>query len=123
MSITTTYQQTFLKMTETNKEPRVLHLTLTSKWFKMILDGIKPEEYREVKAYWSKRLLDGHGKAKEFDVIVFKNGYAKNCPMIAVEFKGLEYRTGNQEWGAQPGIKYYVLLLGEILAMENIKST
>jgi hypothetical protein len=36
---------------------RVLKLTLKKHWFDMISKGIKPEEYREVKAYWTKRLL------------------------------------------------------------------
>lgn len=36
---------------------RVLNLTLKKQWFDMISKGIKPEEYREVKAYWTKRLL------------------------------------------------------------------
>ena len=36
---------------------RILNLTLKKHWFDMISKGIKPEEYREVKAYWAKRLL------------------------------------------------------------------
>lgn len=34
----------------------ILHLTLTKKWFDMILSGEKKEEYREIKGFWSKRL-------------------------------------------------------------------
>lgn len=48
---------------------RVLNLTLKKHWFDMISKGIKPEEYREVKAYWTKRLLlDKNGdKLNQFD--------------------------------------------------------
>ncbi len=36
---------------------KILHLTLTKKWFDMILSGEKTEEYREIKDYWIRRLL------------------------------------------------------------------
>lgn len=36
----------------------ILHLTLTKQWFDMIESGEKTEEYREIKPYWIKRLLD-----------------------------------------------------------------
>lgn len=36
---------------------KVLHLTLKKKWFDMILSGEKKEEYREIKPYWIKRLI------------------------------------------------------------------
>ena len=39
---------------EQNNE-RSLHLILCHKWFKMIEDGIKNEEYRERTPYWCKR--------------------------------------------------------------------
>ena len=38
------------------KEKKVLRLTVCKKWFNMIVAGTKNEEYREVKAYWAKRL-------------------------------------------------------------------
>lgn len=42
---------------------RILNLTLKKQWFDLISKGIKLEEYREVKAYWAKRLLlDKDGK-------------------------------------------------------------
>lgn len=42
---------------------RNLHMTLKKQWFDMIASRFKPEEYREVKAYWTKRLLlDKNGK-------------------------------------------------------------
>lgn len=41
---------------------RVLNLTLKKHWFTLISKGFKPEEYREVKAYWTRRLmLDKNG--------------------------------------------------------------
>lgn len=37
---------------------KTLHLVLKAKWYDMIASGEKKEEYREVKPYWEKRLLD-----------------------------------------------------------------
>lgn len=34
----------------------ILHLPLKEKWYRMIKAGIKTEEYREINAYWTKRL-------------------------------------------------------------------
>ena len=35
-----------------------LHLNLKKKWFEMIFNGIKTEEYREIKEHWASQLLD-----------------------------------------------------------------
>lgn len=40
------------------KQADTLHLILKRKWYEMIASGIKKEEYREIKPYWEKRLLD-----------------------------------------------------------------
>ena len=34
----------------------ILDLPIKSKWYEMIENGIKKEEYREIKEYWEKRL-------------------------------------------------------------------
>lgn len=90
--------------------PRVLHLTLKKKWFDMIASGVKKEEYRETKPYWDKRLL-----GKDYDVIRFRNGYAKDSPTMTVEYKGLDVALGVIEWGAPGETPVYILELGEIL--------
>jgi hypothetical protein len=85
------------------KIERILHLTLMKKWFDEILAGNKKIEYREIKPYWTKRLLDEIGKPREYDFIYFRNGYSRNCRKMKVEFKGL--RIG----------KEYEILLGDIV--------
>ena len=40
------------------KRTNTLHLVLKGKWYDMIASGVKTEEYREIKPYWEKRLLD-----------------------------------------------------------------
>lgn len=36
----------------------ILHLPLKAEWYNLIESGIKKEEYREIKPYWIKRLLE-----------------------------------------------------------------
>lgn len=119
---------------------KILNLTLSKKWFDMILSGKKTEEYREIKDYWIKRLaickgnspiaagyfckkaicvsciLRGNGfKEIDFDVIRFKNGYRKDAPEFEIECNGIEISTGIEEWGAVPEKKYFVIKLGKII--------
>jgi len=83
-------------------EKRILHLTLIKKYFDLIASGKKIKEYRDIKPYWTKRLL-----GKSFDEIYFKNGYSKNAPFMRVEFKGMEKRDK------------YVISLGKVLEIKN----
>jgi len=54
--------------------------------------GTKKIEYRDIKPYWTKRLLDENNKPKKYDIIYFKNGYSKDCRKMKVQFKGLKIR-------------------------------
>lgn len=80
----------------------ILHLNVKKEFFDMIKNGEKKEEYREVKPYWIKRLLDigipniGY-KAKGFDYIQFKNGYQKGAPTLLIECKGITIGKPNKE--------------------------
>ena len=107
--------------------PAVLRLTLKKKWYDMILSGEKKEEYREVKAYWTNRLVDvwiGEGeeyhhedtfRAKEFDYVEFKNGYAKDAPTMLVEFKGIEIGNATPEWSDNWQGQVFAISLGAVL--------
>ena len=87
---------------------KVLHLNLYRKYFDQILKGEKTTEYREVTPYWSKR-LDG----RHYDVIQFRNGYAKIAPTMIVEFKGMGIVT----FQTTPT---YAIELGKILEVKNV---
>ena len=123
---------------------KTLHLNLKKKWFDMILSGEKTEEYREIKNYWIDRLsmfkfkcsegekvtdlelysvitqnldilqFDING-FKNFDTITFSNGMTPPVPRFEVEFKGFEIREGKPEWGAEKGVKYFVLKVGKVI--------
>ena len=69
----------------------------------MIKSGVIKEEYREIKDYWIKRFKDMSLEPpfkpfKSFSVIEFKNGYAKDAPVMRVEFKGIRIGKPKIEW-------------------------
>lgn len=82
---------------------RVLNLTILKEWFDLIACGKKKKEYRDIKPYWTKRLV-----GKSFDEIHFKNGYNKNSPFMRVEWKGMKKEKDK-----------YVIFLGKILEVKN----
>ena len=125
--------------------PSCLQLSLKTKWFEMTKAGIKTEDYREINHYWIKRLMtkkynniyqneqeaiDGIVKhidpnylvknhSKKFDCNVMTLGYPKSTDterILKLEHKGIEIRTGNPEWGAEPNKPYFVIMHGAILA-------
>lgn len=57
---------------------------------------------------------------KEYDLIDFANGMTPPVPQFQIEFKGIEIRGGNPDWGAEPGVRYFVLKLGNIIKTENL---
>lgn len=83
---------------------KVLHLNLYRKYFDAILKGDKVVEYRDITPYWSKRLEGRH-----YDIIQFRNGYAKVAPTMVVEYKGMGIDDGK-----------YAIQLGNILETENV---
>lgn len=104
----------------------MLTLPIKKKWFDMIKDGIKKEEYREIKEYWTGRFINNlydlsiytDNTIKEAQgTLAFKNGYQKNAPKIKC-FVNLVQDYGKEEWGAEKGKLYYVL---KILSVEEVK--
>jgi hypothetical protein len=83
--------------------PNILHLTLKREFFSAIAAGKKRTEYRKVKPYWRKRLED-----RDYDVVMFRNGYARDAPEMVVEFRGVR-RDGTD----------YAICLGRILKIER----
>jgi hypothetical protein len=97
---------------------KILHLTIKKQWFDKIASGEKKEEYREQKKYWQHRFVkEGYWMSqtcKEFDAVLFRNGYSKTSPTILVECLGIELSdVGNPEWGFT--VKCFVIKLGKIL--------
>lgn len=120
-----------------------LQLSLKTKWFLMTKAGIKTEDYRELTPYWVKRLVEPNDEGvtveavmyylnggkqhafysnkfefKKFDSNIMTLGYPKSTDterILKFEHKGIEIRTGNPDWGAEPGKLYFVILHGKII--------
>ena len=96
------------------------------KWYDIILSGEKTEEYREIKPYYDSRFesvfgcqwlfrgIDGVGDTTPPEKeIIFRNGYSRSSRQAKATCT-LTKGTGNPEWGAEPGVKYYVLHIKKI---------
>lgn len=95
---------------------KTLHMTLIRKWFDQIANGTKTEEYREIKQYWIDRLVN-----KNYDVIVFRNGYASNAPTMTIEYKGLSEKMIT--WDSGKTEKVFAIQLGKVLNVKKITKT
>lgn len=98
-------------VTEATSPLRVLRLTLKKKWFDMIAGGQKKEEYRKPGRWIEARV----NSRRQYDVVEFRNGYGPDAPKVFAEYKGFRYGAGSQSLGAEPGVHYLVILLGEII--------
>ena len=74
----------------------ILSLVLKGKWYDMIEQGGKREEYRAATKYWSRRLYNWDAKftAHTTPVVEFRRGNAHNAPRMAFWCLGLETATG-----------------------------
>ena len=115
---------------ETNKS---LELVLKPIWYDMIESGEKPEEYREITPHWRVRICrDAHscqmrevckaniychyegGVPLKWDTVTLRRAYTKT--VMKFEIDKIVIGFGKEEWGAKPGVKYYVIKLGKRIA-------
>ncbi len=104
----------------------MLILPIKKKWFDMILSGEKKEEYREVKPYYQTRFKNVFGMhpysfiptGNDVHEIMFRNGYSAGSPSFTATCS-LDIKQGREEWGAEPGVDYYVLAIVGIRSEEN----
>lgn len=114
-----------------------LQLSLKTKWFELTKSGVKTEDYREINDYWVSRLCLKHKNnvivcgadlthkhsGSQFSLKHFKTntmtlGYPKKGDserILRLEHKGIEIRTGNPDWGAEPDKLYFVILHGSVV--------
>lgn len=108
----------------------MLVLPIKKKWFDMIKAGEKLEEYREIKPYYDKRLLNyfEYTDYGSFIVInpfferllILRNGYNRDSASLLC-LCTLDMGIGKPEWGAEENKKYYILRIKE--AKEITKKT
>ena len=94
---------------------KILYLPLKKKWYEMIESGVKPEEYRDIKPYWCKRLYkNGDMTTQEFNPythVTFSYGYTKR--RMTFEIKNILLSFGNTEWGAPSDKLLFTIKLGK----------
>lgn len=107
-----------------NQDKPILHLNLKKKWFDMILNGEKKEEYRAMTDYWRVRFGSPYITIKGVryhptDVVIcFSNGYKRDRPQLFIECEYMRPGKGNPKWGF---VEYcYVIGLGKLLETRNI---
>ena len=86
------------------KDKDTLHLILSYKWYNMILNNIKREEYRTIDV-WEHRLENN-----DFKFVCFHKGYTNNTMTWAI--RCIRHGIGNPEWGA-PSHEVYIIELAE----------
>ena len=80
-----------------------LLLRVHKPWFDAIAHGHKKYEYRRVTPYWTTRI-----EGRQYDKIVFQNGYGARFPTMDVEYLGYDIITNEQ------GEPHFRLRLGAI---------
>lgn len=93
----------------------MLTLPIKQPWYGMIYRGDKREEYRARTRYWETRIENAFGCSIEeaiescaFTTARFRNGYYKDSPSFTATVR-LRIGQGNPEWGAKPGVEYFIL--------------
>ena len=98
----------------------MLTLPIKKKWFDMIKLGEKKEEYREIKPYYTSRLLKYDINAycyRDIGYVIFRNGYRKDSPKIKCKCE-CAIDTGKSKWGAVLGKLYYVLRILDVMEIQ-----
>lgn len=115
---------------------KILHLSLKKEFYTLIESGVKTEEYREIKPYWEKRLIDYKALKSDYEWIAFRRivlgkctnpcehypkgythvkfsyGYTKRT--MTFEIESITIGKGNPEWGA-PTEEVFIIKLGKRL--------
>lgn len=97
---------------ERRKDDLLLNVYAT--WFKLLAEGVKTEDYRDLTEYWHRRL---HGRT--YKTVTIRNGFDPLAPEAVFEFAGVEIGTGRTEWGAPGGKTMYIIKLGRLVSLEN----
>jgi hypothetical protein len=92
----------------------ILILPTKRKWFDMIINEEKKEEYRDIKPYYDRliKYFDMTGVTTKLTSgvkkVCFRNGYSSNSPYCIAKCS-LRKGKGKEKWGAEKGKTYYIL--------------
>lgn len=85
-----------------------LEIVIKKKYFDEISKGTKTEEYRLTSPYWKKKLI-----GREYDYILFRNGYGNDRPCFKIEYLGYEIKTIIHEFFGSKPVEVFVIQLGK----------
>lgn len=100
-----------------------LNLTMRRKWFDMVAQGIKTEEYRDCENRQVKRAylwaFNNRYWSESRPVAVFRNGYRMDSRALVVKIVGFDLRGREEvkhpEWGEPTDRTHFVIMLGDVL--------
>jgi len=100
-------------------ENKILDLPLKAKWYDMQESGEKTEEYREIKPFWSKRLIgldkplfshrNGYQTCnpKGYTHVRFRYGYTNRT--FTHKIDSITIGRGKPEWGAPTDTDVFII--------------
>lgn len=95
----------------------MLTFPIKKKWFDMILDGDKREEYLDITPYYDARFTHAprvYINGSPHFYVRLRAGYRKDSPSLVI-LCWLDTGEGKPEWGAEPGKKYFRLHIVETI--------
>lgn len=108
------YLRLFFVYLNMKLQKNILFLTIKEPYFSQIKKGIKTFEYRTISGYWEKKFK------KNYDFILFQNGYRNNSPRLLIELLAIEIHTlQDKNELFKNEIELFALKLGEQLQIEN----
>ena len=100
---------------------KILELNLKKKWFDLVFDGLKKEEYRSLSNYWVSRLmkyeLRGHNGAKTTDSEM-ESSLTHNLDILQItekdfrHFDYIHFKNGWKRKDGTPAPNFYIELKG-----------
>ncbi len=94
-----------------------LRVTIKKLYFEQIKAGIKKEEYRLITPYWKRRLI-----GKNYESIVFINGYFRDAPRLELEYLGYEIKQIIHAFFGNEPVDVFAIKLGNVLEQSATES-
>lgn len=101
----------------------ILPLVLKGKWYDMIANGIKTEEYREDKPYWRIRISNWVTRLPSGGHLVVAFSRGRRTPDLFVEASGVNIYPNclHPDWGEPTGSHYVIALKRRVTLAERQK--
>jgi hypothetical protein len=99
----------------------ILHLVLKKKWYDMIAEGKKYEEYRLGTQYWQTRIRNWLRRPSEWrHIVAFSCGYRKPDMFFTITANDVFFHTNcyHPDWG-EPHELHFTLQIGQRVELED----